>query len=344
MDLNQSWKVEGKMKRMVWLAVVFLLCASPVCAEITEGNFSATLGGLGYLSDGVQHQHFAPGMTAKLGYDFTKNFGLEGSFDYIYSKSTKYNSYWTSRYGFRLDAVVNFMPDSRFVPYVSGGMGFLYTDDLPNRTYRTDAQISIGGGARYFVADAIALRVDLRPVVTFGDGTLINGEAMLGVSYYFGGKDKAATPVQCQEPRVIVQEGANRPEVTPAPVPLPTPVDEGPSSWEGTATRVPAGKIMITGMKIEGNALVITATGRIVNYKVFSLSQPSRLVLDMSQTVNGMGTNKIPVHKLGIASVRFGSYPDSLRVVLDAEQLQLFPYRIQETANGLKIIMTPSRK
>jgi len=97
-------------------------------------------------------------------------------------------------------------------------------------------------------------------------------------------------------------------------------------------------------MKIEGNALVIPATGRIVNYKVFSLSQPSRLVLDMRQTVNGMGTNKISVHKLGIAAVRFGSYPDSLRVVLDAEQTQLFPYRIQETENGLKIIMTPPRK
>jgi len=335
------------MKRMVWLAVVFLLYASPVSAEINEGNFSATLGGLGYLSDGVQHQHLGPGMTVKLGYDFTKHFGLEGSFDYILSKSSKEKSdWWTSRYGFRLDAVVNFMPDSRFVPYVSGGVGFIYIDDMPSikERYRTDALISVGGGARFFITDSLALRADLRPVVTFGEGTLINAEAMLGVSYYFGGSDKKATPPVAREPRVIVQEEETCPEVIPAPVPLPTPVDEGPTSWEGTATRVPAGKVMITGMKIEGNALVITATGRIVNYKVFSLSQPSRLVLDMRQTVNGMGTNKISVHKLGIAAVRFGSYPDSLRVVLDAEQTQLFPYRIQETENGLKIIMTPPRK
>jgi hypothetical protein len=344
MDYNQSWKVEGKMKRMIWLAVVFLLCASPVSAEITEGNFSATLGGLGYISDGVQHQHLGPGMTAKFGYDFTKHFGLEGSFDYVLSKSSRHNSYWASRYGFRLDAVVNFMPDSRFVPYVSGGLGFLYTDDMDWLIYRTDAQISVGGGARFFITDSIALRADLRPVFTFGEGTLINYEAMLGVSYYFGGKDKAATPVQCPEPRVIVQEEANSPEMTPAPVPLPTPVDEGPTSWDGTETRVPAGKIMITGMKIEGNALVLTATGRLVNYKVFSLSQPSRLVLDLGQTVNGMGTDKVTVHKLGIAAVRFGSYPDALRVVLDSEQTQLFPYRIQEMENGLKIIMTPPRK
>jgi opacity protein-like surface antigen len=350
MDYNQSWKVEGKMKRMVWLAVVFLLCASPVSAEITEGNFSATLGGLGYLSDGVQHQHVGPGMTAKLGYDFTKHFGLEGSFDYILSESTKSKSWWGSRYAFRLDALFHFLPDGRFVPYVSGGAGFIYSDDLyPYKEYsisrnHTDFLISVGGGAEFFITDAIALRADLRPIAIFGDGTLINYEAMLGVSYHFGGSDRKATPPLEKEPRVIVQEEANCPEVVPAPVPLPTPIDEGPNSWEGTETRVPAGKIMITGMKIEGNALVITATGRLVNYKVFSLSQPSRLVLDLGQTVNGMGTNKITVHKLGIAAVRFGSYPDALRVVLDSEQTELFPYRIQEMENGLKIIMTPSRK
>ncbi len=338
------------MKRMVWLAVVFLLCASPVSAEITEGNFSATLGGLGYLSDGVQHQYFGPGLTAKLGYDFTKHFGLEGSFDYINTESTKYKSSWGSRYGFRLDALFHFLPDGRFVPYVSGGAGFIYKADLAPHAgyvsggYHTDLLVSLGGGAEYFITDAIALRADLRPVVTFGNSSLINAEAMLGVSYYFGGSNKKATPPVAKEPRLIVQEEETCPEVIPTPVPLPTPVDEGPTSWEGTATRVPAGKVMITGMKIEGNALVITATGRIVNYKVFSLSQPSRLVLDLRQTVNGMGTNKITVHKLGIASVRFGSYPNSLRIVLDAEQTQLFPYRIQETENGLKIIMTPPRK
>lgn len=335
------------MKTMVWLMMVFLLCASPVCAEIKEGNFSATLGGLGYLSDGVQHQHLGPGITAKLGYDFTKHFGLEGSFDYILSESSKSKSYWGSRCAFRLDALFHFLPDGRFVPYVSGGAGFIYTDDLyPYTGYaismnHTDLLLSVGGGAEFFITDAIALRADLRPIVIFGEGTLINYEAMLGVSYHFGGSDKKATPLQAKEPRVIVQEEETRPEVIPAPVPLPTPVDEGATNWEGTATSVPAGKVMITGMKIEGNALVLTATGPLVNYKVFSLSQPSRLILDMGQTVNGMGTNKITVHKLGIASVRFGSYPESLRVVLDAEQSELFPYRIEEMGNVLKIIMKP---
>lgn len=340
------------MKRLIWVVLVSLLCASTANAEIKEDNFSVTLGALGYLSDGVQHQEFAPGVSVKLGYDFTKHFGLEGSFDYIMSKSSIYkgtDSYWGSRFGFRLDAVYNFLPDGRFVPYLSGGAGFLYTDDIyPYKNYsvsrnHTDALISVGGGARFFVTDNIALRADLRPIAIFGDGTLVNYEAMLGVSYHFGASKKAATPCAVTEPRVIVQEEAVVMESVPAPVPLPAPVDEGSSSWEGTVGSVPAGKVMITGLKIDGNVLEIFATDRLPNYRVFSLSQPSRLVLDMPNTVNGMGTNRIPVHKLGIATIRFGNHPDSLRVVLDSTQSELFPYKIEDTAKGVKIILKPSR-
>ncbi|MDD2320435.1 MAG: outer membrane beta-barrel protein [Geobacteraceae bacterium] len=330
------------MMRVVWLAVAFLLSASPVCAELSTGTFSATVGGVGYLSDGQQHQKFGPGISAKLGYDFTKHFGLEGSFDYVLSKSSLHESYWTSRYAFRLDAVYNILPDSRFVPYVSGGAGFVYIDDMPSikDNFRTDLLLSVGGGARFFLTDSFALRADLRPVITFGEGTFVNAEAMLGVTYYFGATKQKAAPVAVTEPRVITQEEEAVAVAVPVPVPLPAPVEEGATSWEGTVDRVPAGKTMITGMKIEGDALVIKTAGRTVNYRPFSLSQPSRLVLDMANTINGMGTNKILVYKLGIATVRFGGHQDSLRVVLDAEQSELFPYRIEEIENGLKIIVT----
>jgi len=346
------------MNKLAWLTLVFLLCASPVSAEIKGGDLSVTLGGLGYLSDGVQHQHFGPGATLKLGYDITNHFGLEGSFDYIASESTMSKSWWGDRFGFRLDAVVNLLPDSRFVPYVSGGVGFMYVDDLfpPVNTTRnhTDFLLSAGGGAKFFLTDSIALRADFRPIVTFDEDAFVNFEAMLGVSYYFGRPTKPAAPAQAAvpvaapavapEPRVIVQEEADVPPPVTAPVPLPAPVDEGPASWEGTVNKVPAGKIMITSMKVEGNALVLTTTGRVANYRVFSLAQPSRLILDMANTVNGMGKDNIAVHKLGIAAVRFGSYPDTLRVVLDAEQSELLPYRVEEMENGLKIVMTVPKK
>lgn len=345
------------MNRLAWLTLVILLCASPVRAEIRGGDLSVTLGALGYISDGVQHQHMGPGATLKLGYDITKLFGLEGSFDYINSESTIKNDYRGNRFGFRLDAVVNLLPDGRFVPYVSGGVGFMYVDDLYPRLNtswnHTDFLLSAGGGAKFFLTDSIALRADFRPIVTFDEDAFVNYEAMLGVSYYFGrpGKQAAAVPVaapvtapEAREPRVIVQEEAAPPAPATAPVPLPAPVDEGPTSWEGTANRVPAGKIMITSMRVEGNALVLNTTGRVANYRVFSLSQPSRLILDMANTVNGMGTDAIAVRKLGIASVRFGSYPDTLRVVFDAEQSELLPYRVEEMENGLRIVMTVPQK
>lgn len=344
------------MKRLVLLVVVFLLCASPVSAEIREGGFSLTLGGLGYLSDGTQHQYISPGFSARFGYDLTKRIGLEAAFDYTYSESTKNCAYKGGRDIFRLDALYYFMPDSRLVPYVIGGVGGIYRDDIYDYRHRGDhyalgALVNYGAGAKFFLTDSIALRADVRQMVVFDLGTYLNAEAMLGVSYYFGRPKQKVTPVAvASEPtaaaapqpksRVIEQEEAAPAAPLPAPVPLPAPIDEGPTSWEGTVSRVPAGKVMITGMRIEGNALIINATGPLTNYKVFSLSQPSRLILDLANTVNGMGTDKIAIRKLGIASVRFGSYPDSLRMVLDAEQSELLPYRIEEIENGLKIIMT----
>ena len=97
---------------------------------------------------------------------------------------------------------------------------------------------------------------------------------------------------------------------------------------------------MVTGISIDQDALEITATGRGTNYKTFTLSQPSRLVIDINNAVNGLGASRVPVHKFGILAVRFGNHPNFLRIVLDAAQGKLLPYRITETDNGLKVIMS----
>ena len=103
---------------------------------------------------------------------------------------------------------------------------------------------------------------------------------------------------------------------------------------------VPAGAILVSGMKVEENVLEFTANESIKNYKVLTLSQPSRLVIDVANGVNGLGVERIPVNKLGITTVRFESNPEYLRVILDAQEGLLIPYRIEETATGLKIIIT----
>jgi hypothetical protein len=327
------------MTRLFLLAVFFLLLTAPVYAETREGAFSMTLGGAAYLSDGVQHQKIGPGFTARLGYDITKRYGVEAAYDFILSQPTKLKSGHAERNIFRIDALYYFLPECNIVPYLSGGVGWI-ASNLYSQTsgFRTDLMLNFGVGAKYFLTDSIAIRGDIREIGVFEKGHILNTEAVVGLTYYFGqGKSKAG--VRQPVSPVIEPPPAQAPGSAPAPEPAPVKME--PTSWQGEATTVPEGKIMVTGMRIDKNALEITATEHIRNYKVFTLSQSSRLVIDISNAVSGFAANRIPIHNLGIAAVRFGSFPDYLRVVLDAEQSELLPYRIEETEKGLKIIVVP---
>jgi hypothetical protein len=104
-------------------------------------------------------------------------------------------------------------------------------------------------------------------------------------------------------------------------------------------TIAPAGKILIIEMRIEKNEFEIIATEPIRNYKSFTLPQPSRLVVDIANGESGFILDKVIINRLGIATVRFESFPDYLRIFFDA-QGRMIPYRIVETARGLKIIVT----
>lgn len=325
------------MTRLFRLAVFFLLFTSPVCAEIKEGKFSMTLGGVAYLSDGVQHQKIGPGFTARLGYDITKRYGVEAAYDFILSQPTKLKSGHAERNIFRIDALYYLLPECKIVPYLSGGVGWIASNMYSQTSgFRTDLMLNFGVGAKYFLTDSIALRGDIREIGVFEKGHILNTEAVAGLTYYFGqGKAGVRQPAS----PVVEPSPAQAPESTPTPEPVPVKME--PTSWQGEATTVPDGKIMVTGMRIDKNALEITATERIRNYKVFTLSQSSRLVIDISNAVSGFAANRIPIHNLGIAAVRFGSFPDYLRIVLDAEQSELLPYRIEETEKGLKIIVVP---
>ena len=121
------------------------------------------------------------------------------------------------------------------------------------------------------------------------------------------------------------------------------PVQEGPSSWSSwlaVKTIAPAGKILITGMRVEKNEFEIIATEPIRDCKFFTLAQPSRLVVDIANGESGFILNKVIINRLGIDTVRFESFPDYLRIFFDAAQGRMIPYRIVETARGMKIIVT----
>jgi outer membrane beta-barrel protein len=184
-----------------------LILSNVVSAQIRPSTFSVTPYTGGYLFDNDQKLRNAPVAGISLGYNFTKYFGVELSGEGI---ATRYDievpDSQSSRVGnYRLDAVLNLIPDSRLVPFVFAGFGgqsIDYPKNVPNRSaYAAD----YGAGLKYFFTDWLALRGDIRQIYLF-DGSRKDYELTMGVVFYFGGHKTA--PVESYKP---VTESASEP-------------------------------------------------------------------------------------------------------------------------------------
>lgn len=211
-------------------AFVFFL---PLTAhsEIKPGSTEVSVfGGYNWFEDN-QNLNNQPVYGARLGYNFTKYFGIEGVVEYIDSGvddktrtdlsegqfGSPMNSVDLTFY--HLDAIYHFMPDSKFTPFVAVGFGGAHYN--PDISTKEMAAFNVGVGAKYQLADNIALRVDLRDymVTEIVQETYHNVAATVGISYSFGGPRKPA-PVEKVEyeakPEPKVEE-----KVVVAPLPAP---------------------------------------------------------------------------------------------------------------------------
>lgn len=77
----------------------------------------------------------------------------------------------------------------------------------------------------------------------------------------------------------------------------------------------------------------LLADGKIGNFNTFKLDSPPRLVLD----IWGLDTRKssFKVKNPLIKAVRFGHYPDKLRLVFDSQKPQLPPYQVNRIEDKL---------
>jgi hypothetical protein len=138
-------------------------------------------------------------------------------------------------------------------------------------------------------------------------------------------ESQSASPV----PRVTVQELPQNRAADPV------------VAWRAETTSAPAGRLLITGLALEQNGLEIVAGERITSYRVLTLTQPSRLVIEIDNCVSGFAQKSVKINRLGIATVNFENSSGGLRVILEGgSRMQLIPYRIQETTKGLKVIIT----
>lgn len=318
------------MNKILFSLVVLVMtffAASSAMAEIRGGEITLSPFFGMNIFDGSQQETpgFATGL--RLGYNLGKFWGVESQLTYILSKDTNDIGKGVDQYSIRGDLLRHFMPDNEIVPFIAFGGGWSRSENFSG--IGRGPTFDLGVGLKYFASHAVALRADFRQIFSFPGNSnnntsnyWLNAEFTFGMSFQFGGARPAVPAVK---------------EIKPAP----GPAMEGPTRWLAEKTEAPPGKIMITGLEIDGNVLKITATADIRGYKVFTLTQPSRLVIDIPDAVHGFSVDTIPIERSGIATVRFESNPDFLRIFLDAAQGRLLPYRIEKTDHGLNIILTP---
>ncbi len=76
----------------------------------------------GYTFDGVQHLDTAPVYGLRIGYDLTRNWGVEVVGSYLATERTD-SKRSINALSYRLDILYNLVPDGPLVPYLAMGGG-----------------------------------------------------------------------------------------------------------------------------------------------------------------------------------------------------------------------------
>ncbi len=216
------------------LFACFSLTPLSALAEVKGGSFEITpFGGFNFFEK-KQNLENSPIYGGRLGYNFTKHFGVETTVEFINSHVDNKTKTGSGQGEYRspmdsvdlafyhIDAVYHFMPEGSFTPFIVAGVGGAHYD--PKISNRDLTAVNLGVGAKFWMTDHVALRVDLRDNMVI-DETYHNLNATAGLVFAFGGKSssepapvvKAAPPVVKAAPPVVP---APAPVVKAVPVPL----------------------------------------------------------------------------------------------------------------------------
>ena len=183
----------------VLLVTLFTATAGTVYAGERAGAITLSPFVGGYTFDGVETLETRPVYGLRLGYNFIKNFGLEGTFSYVSTSFTKLVPGTVDVFSYRLEGIYNFMPDRSLVPYlaIGGGGATIVTPSTVNitRPYNHSPTVNAGGGIKWFFKKDMALRADYHQniLINTRDGynkiqdSMLNYEYSLGLQILFGG-------------------------------------------------------------------------------------------------------------------------------------------------------------
>lgn len=196
---------------LVILSVMFITASGH--AQVKKGafNISPTIGM--YTFEGNEDTNRPMIYGLRLGYNFTKYFGLEGFVHYgqpeINSITPKERYDFT---GYGVEGIINIFPDQKLVPFLAVGVGGVHYSscyDFTTENKHDKIAADWGYGLKYYLSDNFALRFDIRHVIPF-DSSHNNMFYALGLNFAFGGAKKTAvaegTAVQQAASPVTVEE------------------------------------------------------------------------------------------------------------------------------------------
>jgi len=231
------------MKKIFCSLVVvgILLTAVSGFGEMRSGAYSISPYIGIYKFEGNLDLESGPTYGVRLGYDFTKRFGVELDLGYVDTKYTETApDRYTDVYNYRLEALYHFFPEKKLVPFVVAGLGG-QTMNYKNTPKENSTHFAgdYGVGLKYFLTDNVALRTDLRHVLGFAS-IENNLEWTFGLTFLFGGSKPVAE-------KTIVREAA----AAPAPVVLDTDGDGVPNDRD-KCLDTPAGvKVDLDGCPLD---------------------------------------------------------------------------------------------
>lgn len=200
----------------ICLMVCIMFIARTAMAENRAGAVSVSPMVGWYVFDDRQDIDSGPLGGLGLGYNFTRNWGAELMMDYIHADEEGHGNDTVHGYLGHLDALYHFMPEGKLVPYVAAGFGAIHLDQNPNGA-ETQGLFNYGAGLKYFITNSIALRGDVRHIISF-DESDNNLAASLGMTFLFGGHKQekvAAAPKVIEVIELNVEFDFDKSDVKP---------------------------------------------------------------------------------------------------------------------------------
>ena len=231
------------MKKIFMLTVVILLMVvvTAAQAEVKAGSVSVTPFAGYYFFEGNQDLKNSPTFGLRAGYNFTKNWGIEGFGSYTQTEiqETRYWEPWQDIQTYGIEGLYHFMPEGRLVPFIAIGVGGIFYGK--GYTYRNSSygdyfeqsqySVDYGAGLKFFLTDNIALRADVRHVLPWNstknnpDNLHNDFMATFGINFAFGGKKKEVVEARVEEPappvEAVVAPKVEEPFAPATPVPAP---------------------------------------------------------------------------------------------------------------------------